>query len=131
MKKLFNFILILLPLVAKSQIRVENIKSDKDVLTFLKFHYLKSKKANIDYYQNNLFKNKNNDDSVLKYFYRNNKHKSIKVDLNNDGNLDLIWNGCIDKAATVLAFISNNKNGYTSELISNNIEVRVQKLIKQ
>lgn len=115
-----------------AQLKVEAIKTTKDVLVFLNQYYLRKnglQAAPIDYYRNKNFRNSVSDKETFKYFDSQNTNHWIKADFNKDGDLDLLWNGCIDKAATILAFISDI-NGYNMTVLSDLAESETLHLIK-
>lgn len=101
-------------LCSLAQTSVEQLRSKKNVESFVRSFYLKGEKksATISYYTDSMFNQKWVDNDVRKYFKKNNKHLWIKKDFNSDGRLDLIWNGCVDAYSQVLGFISSGSTDY-------------------
>ncbi|MGG9962457.1 hypothetical protein [Ferruginibacter sp. SUN106] len=115
-----------------AQLKVETIKTDKDALAFLNQYYFKVNqlKLSVDYYSNTDIRNKFSDEMTSKYFDKHNVYHWVKADLNNDGKSDLIWNGCINKTAALLAFISDKKKRYLVTILSDSAEDQTLHLIK-
>lgn len=132
MKGIWLALIVYLPAkFVTGQITAEQINTKNKMLQFLTLHYFKPGKMNhkIDYYNNSYFKNGSIDKKTSKYFLKNNKYHWLILDLNNDRKQDLVWNGCIDKEATVLVFISEDANKYAVIKLSNEEEVDVFHLI--
>jgi hypothetical protein len=130
-----NILLILLvsclPGLSFSQLKAEDVKTIKDMDAFLDAYYFKGSRSNtiVDYYTDSVFRNSWNDEAVLHYFDSLNTNHWVRMDLNSDKKADLIWNGCMNGSAIVLAFLSN-KEKYDVETVSMLSEFQVPHVIK-
>jgi len=115
-----------------AQIRVEDIKTEKDVIKFLDIFYFKGSKndtvvalkKNIDtlnYYYVDSF--------VQKYVDSAGYPKWIAKDFNGDKKKDLIFCGFFNDDSRVISFISDGLNGYNYLILSYQYEMRAPHFI--
>lgn len=124
MKVCFLILILINSLSLFAQMSVERIRNKKDTESFLRTYYLKGKDSTsrVSYYSDSVFQKEWIDKKARKYFYSKSKRFWIKDDFNQDGKLDLIWNGCIDGNASVFGFISSATEGYIIHKLSNIVD---------
>lgn len=121
-----NFILTILfsvfTIYSAGQIKVENIKTEKDVLKFLDTHYFKWNKGDtIITFKREIDTSKIYylDSFVTKFIDSANYPNWIKKDFNGDKKLDLLVSYFYGYDSKVMAFLSQKNNTYKSAHISN------------
>jgi hypothetical protein len=130
MKTIFISLLLLLSLQSFAQMRVEDIKTDKDMTKFLDEYYFKGKDTLVRYDMIAYYKktwdtlfSRDYDTVVTKYLDSLKSPRWIKTDFNKDGKMDIVVNAdfytdSFRDETKVLAFISQKSNQYSCTELS-------------